>query len=57
MCVFMYLRLCVLIFIYNYNSHVAEQNGLKLETLYQNVGWPLYKKYGHAYDAFRLALK
>ena len=38
-------------------SHVAEQHGMKLETLYQNVGWPLYKKYGHAYDAFRLALK
>jgi translation initiation factor 2 subunit 1 len=36
--------------------HVAEQQGKSLESLYQSVGWPLYKKYGHAYDAFKLSL-
>jgi translation initiation factor 2 subunit 1 len=35
---------------------VAEQKGMVLKTLYQQVGWPLYKKYGHCYDAFRLVL-
>lgn len=29
---------------------------MSLETLYEQVGWPLYKKYGHAYDAFKLAI-
>ncbi len=28
----------------------------KLEQLYDTVGWPLGKKYGHPYDAFKLAL-
>lgn len=37
--------------------HVAELHKIKLETLYQNIGWPLYRKYGHAYDAFKIALK
>lgn len=37
--------------------HVADMEGKSLETLYQTVGWPMYKKYGHAYDAFKLALK
>jgi len=44
-------------------THAAElllqqresENGLTLEQLYQRVGWPLYAKYGHAYDAFELA--
>lgn len=36
--------------------HVADQHNRTLESLYQSVGWPLYKKYGHAYDAFKLAL-
>lgn len=35
---------------------VAENKNITLESLYQSVGWPLYKKYGHAYDAFKLAL-
>jgi hypothetical protein len=29
---------------------------ISLESLYRTLGWPLYKKYGHAYDAFKLAL-
>jgi len=36
--------------------HLADRKGLYLEELYQKIGWPLYKKYGHAYDAFKLAL-
>ncbi|KAF7967390.1 hypothetical protein HWV62_34439 [Athelia sp. TMB] len=28
----------------------------RLEKLYDAVGWPLGKKYGHTYDAFKLAL-
>lgn len=36
--------------------HIAERHKYYLEDLYKKVGWPLYKKYGHAYDAFKLAL-
>jgi translation initiation factor 2 subunit 1 len=35
---------------------VADQKKRPLEELYQKIGWPLYRKYGHAYDAFKLAL-
>mmetsp|Transcript_30332 Transcript_30332/g.33087 ORF Transcript_30332/g.33087 Transcript_30332/m.33087 type:complete len:313 (-) Transcript_30332:200-1138(-) len=35
---------------------VADQKKKPLEELYQKIGWPLYRKYGHAYDAFKLAL-
>ncbi len=30
---------------------------IDLEKLYQQIGWPLYKIYGHAYVAFKEALK
>jgi len=33
-------------------QHVARECRCNLEALYQACGWPLYKKYGHAYDAF-----
>jgi len=36
--------------------HVAETLHRDIEQLYTQVGWPLYKKYGHAYDAFKLAI-
>lgn len=36
--------------------HVAEKLGHDLEEFYQKLGWPLYKKYGHAYDAFKIAI-
>ncbi|GHP04894.1 eukaryotic translation initiation factor 2A [Pycnococcus provasolii] len=36
--------------------HVAEKCSLDVETLYESLGWPLYKKYGHAFDAFRIAV-
>jgi len=28
----------------------------RLEALYEQIAWPLGKKYGHPYDAFKLAL-
>ncbi|KAJ3274411.1 hypothetical protein HDV01_003015 [Terramyces sp. JEL0728] len=36
--------------------HVADKLNMELEELYTLYGWPLYKKYGHAYDAFKTAL-
>eukprot|EP00744_Colponema_vietnamica_P002920 GILI01004535.1.p1 GENE.GILI01004535.1~~GILI01004535.1.p1 ORF type:complete len:348 (-),score=129.75 GILI01004535.1:198-1241(-) len=36
--------------------HVAEQLNMDLEALYIQVGWPLYRKYSHAYDAFSLLI-
>lgn len=33
--------------------HVAETSGMELEVLYKQIGWPLYRLYGHAHDAFR----
>lgn len=36
--------------------HVAETTGCELEELYKQIGWPLYKLYGHCYDAFRLMI-
>jgi len=35
---------------------VADSRKQPLESMYQSIGWPLYKKYGHAYDAFKIAL-
>ncbi|KAK1307286.1 hypothetical protein QJS10_CPA10g01437 [Acorus calamus] len=34
--------------------HVAETMNIDLEDLYIHVGWPLYRKYGHAHEAFKL---
>ena len=36
--------------------HLAERRKLYLQDLYETIGWPLYKKYGHAFDAFKLAI-
>lgn len=33
--------------------HVAETTGQDLEQLYTQIGWPLYKLYGHAFEAFK----
>jgi translation initiation factor 2 subunit 1 len=38
-------------------SHVSKIRDVTLEEMCQKVGWPLYRKFGHAYDAFKLALK
>jgi translation initiation factor 2 subunit 1 len=36
--------------------HVAELTKKSTEELYKSFGWPLYKKFGHAYEAFNLAI-
>jgi translation initiation factor 2 subunit 1 len=36
--------------------HVAEKTNTPLETLYQHIGWPLNRKYGHSIDAFKLSI-
>lgn len=36
--------------------NVAEKNNASTEHLYQTIVWPLYRKYGHAYDAFKLSI-
>jgi len=37
-------------------KHVAEKHQVPTEDIYSSVVWPLYKTYGHAYDAFKLAI-
>ncbi|CAA7031975.1 unnamed protein product [Microthlaspi erraticum] len=36
--------------------HVAETVGVDLEDLYVNIVWPLYKKHGHAFEAFKIVV-
>ena len=36
--------------------HVSQTTGTDLERLYETIGWPLYDKYEHALDAFKLAV-
>jgi translation initiation factor 2 subunit 1 len=36
--------------------HVAAQTQISLEELYAAIAWPLNKKYGHAYDAFKMSI-
>lgn len=36
--------------------HVAETTQKGLEDLYVQFGWPLYQRFGHAYDAFKIAI-
>lgn len=36
--------------------NVAKTLGFVLEDLYEAIGWPLYKRFGHAYDAFKASL-
>jgi hypothetical protein len=36
--------------------HVSEKCEVPLQDLYEQFGWPLYKKYGHAFEAFKLAI-
>lgn len=33
--------------------HVAETTGQDLEQLYKQIAWPMYKMYGHAFEAFK----
>jgi len=36
--------------------HVSDKTGKDLEELNEMVTWPLYKKYGHAFEAFKIAI-
>nr|AFK40013.1 unknown [Lotus japonicus] len=36
--------------------HVAETLNIDLEELYVHIGWPLYRKYGHAFEAFKIVV-
>lgn len=36
--------------------HVAEKTKVPIETLYEEIAWPLAKKYGHAVDAFKYSI-
>ena len=36
--------------------NVAEKVKIDLEKLYEDIGWPLYRKYEHAFDAFKISL-
>jgi len=36
--------------------HVADKAKTPIEELYQKVGWPLMKKYGHTVDAFKYSI-
>jgi translation initiation factor 2 subunit 1 len=37
-------------------KHVAETTGTDVEELYKQIGWPLYKLYGHAHNAFSMMI-
>jgi len=37
--------------------HVSETCKVPIMTLYEQFGWDLYKKFGHAYDAFKLIVQ
>jgi len=36
--------------------HLAEQTHEDMEGLYTAIAWPLYRKFGHAYDGFKLSI-
>ena len=36
--------------------HVAEKTKMPIQELYERIGWPLNRKYGHAVDAFKLSI-
>jgi len=36
--------------------HVAEKTKTPMETLYQEIGWPLNRRYGNALDAFKMSI-
>lgn len=35
---------------------MAEKTQTPIEELYESIGWPLNRKYGHAIDAFKLSI-
>jgi translation initiation factor 2 subunit 1 len=43
--------------VHNILKQVAVKLNCTLIELYEEFGWDLYDKYGHAYDAFRLIMR
>lgn len=37
-------------------TQVAKRRGVPTESLYEQIAWPLHKKYGHSYEAFKLSI-
>jgi translation initiation factor 2 subunit 1 len=37
-------------------SQVSKKVNIDAEKIYEKVVWPLGKKYGHAYEAFKVAI-
>lgn len=37
-------------------AHVSGKLSIDIEKLYQDIAWPLHRKYGHSYDAFKLSI-
>ena len=42
--------------VHNIMSHASTRTDFPIEQLYEQLCWPLDKKYGHCYDAFRLSI-
>ncbi|KAG8463270.1 hypothetical protein KFE25_004781 [Diacronema lutheri] len=36
--------------------HLADQCAVEMIDLYPRIAWPLYKRFGHAFDAFKLSI-
>lgn len=43
--------------VHNILKQVATKLDCTLQQLYEDFGWDLYDKFGHAFDAFRLIMK
>lgn len=37
-------------------AHIAGKLSRPIEELYETIAWPLDAKYGHSFDAFKLAI-
>ncbi|KAL1411356.1 hypothetical protein Q8F55_002309 [Vanrija albida] len=37
-------------------TQVAKRRGVTPESLYEQIAWPLHRKYGHSYEAFKLSI-
>ncbi|BEJ12020.1 hypothetical protein CspHIS471_0204800 [Cutaneotrichosporon sp. HIS471] len=38
-------------------TQVAKRRGVSAESLYEQIAWPLHRKYGHSYEAFKLSIQ
>lgn len=38
-------------------TQVAKRRNVPTESLYEQIAWPLQRKYGHAYEAFKLSIQ